>query len=43
MVYCWYHPKVGLWLGATPELLFKKEGQQLTAISLARHAIGERK
>lgn len=35
MVYCWYHPKVGLWLGATPELLFKVEGQQLTTISLA--------
>lgn len=35
MVYCWYHPKVGLWLGATPELLFKVEGKQLTAISLA--------
>ncbi|WP_299113243.1 chorismate-binding protein [uncultured Winogradskyella sp.] len=35
MVYCWYHPKVGLWLGATPELLFKVEGQQLTTIALA--------
>lgn len=35
MVYCWYHPKVGLWLGATPELLFKAEGQKLTTISLA--------
>lgn len=35
MVYCWYHPKVGLWLGATPELLFKVEGQNLTTISLA--------
>ena len=35
MVYCWYHPKAGLWLGATPELLFKVEGQQLTTISLA--------
>ena len=35
MVYCWYHPQVGLWLGATPELLFKVEGQQLTTISLA--------
>ncbi|GGI57810.1 chorismate-binding protein [Winogradskyella haliclonae] len=35
MVYCWYHPKAGLWLGATPELLFKIEGQQLTTISLA--------
>lgn len=35
MVYCWYHPKVGLWLGATPELLFKLEGMQLTTIALA--------
>ena len=35
MVYCWYHPKVGLWLGATPELLFKLEGRRLTTISLA--------
>lgn len=35
MVYCWFHPKVGLWLGATPELLFKVEGRQLTTISLA--------
>ena len=35
MVYCWYHPKVGLWIGATPELLFKVEGKQLTTISLA--------
>lgn len=35
MVYCWYHPRVGLWLGATPELLFKVEGKQLTTISLA--------
>lgn len=35
MVYCWFHPKVGLWLGATPELLFKVVGRQLTTISLA--------
>lgn len=35
MVYCWYHPKVGLWLGATPELLFKVESRRLTTISLA--------
>lgn len=35
MVYCWFHPNVGLWLGATPELLFKVEGKQLTTISLA--------
>jgi isochorismate synthase len=35
MVYCWYHPKVGLWIGATPELLLKVEGKRLTTISLA--------
>ncbi len=35
MVYCWFHPKVGLWIGATPELLFKVENNQLTTISLA--------
>lgn len=35
MVYCWFHPKVGLWIGATPELLFKVEGKQLTTMSLA--------
>ena len=35
MVYCWFHPKVGLWIGATPELLFKVEGKRLTTISLA--------
>ena len=35
MVYCWFHPKVGLWIGATPELLFKVEGKRLTTMSLA--------
>ena len=35
MVYCWFHPKVGFWIGATPELLFKVEGKRLTTISLA--------
>ncbi|WP_225037164.1 chorismate-binding protein [Winogradskyella sp. SM1960] len=35
MVYCWFHPKVGLWIGATPELLFKVEGKRLTTIALA--------
>ena len=28
-VYLWYHPKVGLWLGATPETLLKVEGKPL--------------
>ncbi|WOD43192.1 chorismate-binding protein [Hwangdonia lutea] len=34
-VYCWYHPKVGLWLGATPETLIKIEGKQLSIMALA--------
>jgi isochorismate synthase len=33
--YLWYHPKVGLWLGATPEILVKASGQQFTTMSLA--------
>lgn len=34
-VYCWYHPKVGLWLGATPETLLSIRGNQLKTMSLA--------
>ena len=34
-VYCWYHPKIGLWLGATPETLMKIEGNQFSMMSLA--------
>ncbi|MEW4924129.1 chorismate-binding protein [Algibacter sp. 2305UL17-15] len=34
-VYCWYHPKVGLWLGATPETLLKIEGRQFSIMALA--------
>lgn len=34
-VYCWFHPKVGLWLGATPETLIKIEGQSLSIMALA--------
>ena len=34
-VYCWYHPKVGLWLGATPETLLKAEGNRFTTMALA--------
>ncbi|WP_246454799.1 chorismate-binding protein [Hyunsoonleella aquatilis] len=34
-VYIWYHPKVGLWLGATPETLLKIEGRQFSMMSLA--------
>jgi len=34
-VYCWYHPKVGLWLGATPETLIKIEGHRFSIMALA--------
>lgn len=34
-VYCWYHPKVGLWLGATPEVLLKTEGNRFSTMALA--------
>jgi isochorismate synthase len=34
-VYCWYHPKIGLWLGATPETLLSVTGQRFTTMSLA--------
>lgn len=34
-VYVWYHPKVGLWLGATPETLLSVSGNQLKTMALA--------
>lgn len=34
-VYLWFHPKVGLWLGATPETLLNTEGQRFNTMSLA--------
>ena len=34
-VYCWFHPKVGSWLGATPETLMQIDGQRLSTMSLA--------
>ncbi len=34
-VYCWYHPKVGLWLGATPETLLRVEGNRFETMALA--------
>jgi isochorismate synthase len=34
-VYCWYHPKVGLWLGATPETLLQVEGNRFKTMALA--------
>ncbi len=34
-VYCWFHPKVGCWLGATPETLLKVEGNRFNTMALA--------
>ncbi|WP_223034239.1 chorismate-binding protein [Hanstruepera marina] len=34
-VYCWFHPQIGLWLGATPETLLQIENSKLTTMSLA--------
>ncbi len=33
--YLWYHPKVGMWMGATPEILLRTSNQSLTTMSLA--------
>lgn len=35
LVYVWFHPKVGLWLGATPETLIDIENSVFTTMSLA--------
>lgn len=34
-VYCWYHPGIGIWLGATPEVLVKIKGEEFTTMALA--------
>jgi isochorismate synthase len=34
-VYVWFHPKVGLWLGATPETLLDIENSDFRTMSLA--------
>lgn len=34
-VYCWFHPKVGLWLGASPETLIQVEGNRIRTMALA--------
>lgn len=34
-VYLWFHPKVGLWLGATPETLLKVQGSRFSTMALA--------
>ncbi|GGF75727.1 chorismate-binding protein [Wenyingzhuangia marina] len=34
-VYVWYHPKVGLWMGATPETLLKVKDGHFSTMALA--------
>lgn len=34
-VYCWYHPKVGLWMGASPERFLNIENNQFKTMALA--------
>jgi isochorismate synthase len=34
-VYCFFHPKVGIWLGATPEQLLKANGNVFETMALA--------
>lgn len=34
-VYVWYHPEVGIWAGASPELLLKTSGANFQTMSLA--------
>jgi len=33
--YCWFHPKIGLWMGATPERLLKSENDKFYTMALA--------
>ncbi len=33
--YFWYHPAVGMWLGASPELLLRTKGSEFRTMSLA--------
>lgn len=34
-VYIWYHPEIGLWMGATPETLVKIQEKRFSTMSLA--------
>ena len=35
LCYLWYHPKVGMWLGASPELLVHVDNNRFTTMALA--------
>ncbi len=34
-VYCWFHPKIGFWMGATPETLIKTRNNHFQTMALA--------
>ncbi|APZ48181.1 hypothetical protein BW723_15130 [Polaribacter reichenbachii] len=40
-VYCWFHPKVGLWFGATPETLLNIKNDDFKTMSLAGTQVDE--
>jgi len=42
-VYMWCHPKVGIWLGATPEKLIALEGTKFSTVSLEPYDCTSRK
>lgn len=33
--YCWFHPEIGMWLGASPEQLLKVEATDFNTVALA--------
>ena len=33
--YCWFHPEIGMWMGATPEQLLKIESAKFKTVALA--------
>ncbi len=33
--YCWFHPEIGLWMGATPETLLRVNGNKFQTVALA--------
>jgi isochorismate synthase len=33
--YCWFHPEIGFWMGATPETLLKVNGNKFQTVALA--------
>lgn len=35
LTYCWFHPEIGLWMGATPERLLKANGNEFYTVALA--------